>query len=213
MTYKPTRAELDTGLSITRQMANNFARKHSQDADELYSLGLEKLAEVINRYDASYKAPFTAWIRICLGGHMLNYIRDNSRLIRMPRKELYAYMRMHRLAKQTGITNSQTLARLANVAPQELAESQQVYGTSFISDTCLIEKEYQQQNSPPEHVEAIDYLAELTDKQLEVATKFFTGEVSAQKSASLLGKSQDDFNSWVLGLKAKCYALVQGVDE
>ena len=141
---------------ITSQMwkANQVARKISSFTglpyEELRDAALEYIVRIYDSWDGSKGANFSTWVNRCLQFHMLNYLRDNSRLVKIPRSysDLYLKIRKH-TAANPDITDAE-IAEKIQVPAKKVQAVRQAFAMSFSQITeysNVIEPEYETEMS------------------------------------------------------------------
>lgn len=122
---------------ITSQMwkANQVARKIASFTglpyDELRDAALEYIVKIYDSWDPSKGANFSTWVNRCLQFHMLNYLRDNSRLVKIPRSysDLYLKIRKH-LNADPDITDDE-IAEKIQVSVKKVRAVRQAFAMTF----------------------------------------------------------------------------------
>jgi RNA polymerase sporulation-specific sigma factor len=71
---------------IVQYLANKLADGNYQLAEELKSVGNIGLIKAVDNYDEKAGTAFTTYATVLIQGEMLHYLRDNSDIIRIPRK-------------------------------------------------------------------------------------------------------------------------------
>ena len=123
------RTEIDRlvieNLSKVHFESSYFAALTGLPYNEFYSYGCEKLVYILQRWDPTLGANPSTWVNRNLRFYFYNYLRDNSRLVRLPRKMLRLGLKLQKLRQQyPGIANCE-LASLAGCTPAEVAEVEQ----------------------------------------------------------------------------------------
>ena len=114
--------------------AGQAARKVSSFSgvpfDELRSVALEAMVKLYDKWDPS-KANFSTWLNRSLTFQLLNYLRDNSRMVKFPRVYSDTYMKIRKImAREPGITNQQ-LSELTGVNEQLIRETREAFQISY----------------------------------------------------------------------------------
>lgn len=71
---------------IVQYLANKLADGNYQLAEELKSVGNIGLIKAVDNFDEKAGTAFTTYATVLIQGEMLHYLRDNSDIIRIPRK-------------------------------------------------------------------------------------------------------------------------------
>ena len=148
----PRRQKSERDEQIISQMwkASQIARKISSFTglpyEELRDAALEYIVKIYDSWDQSKGANFSTWVNRCLQFHMLNYLRDNSRLVKIPRSysDLYLKIRKHTMA-DPAITDDQIAEKL-QVSVKKIRAVRQAFAMSFSPVTeysNIIEPDYE----------------------------------------------------------------------
>ncbi|MDD4663590.1 MAG: sigma-70 family RNA polymerase sigma factor [Caldisericia bacterium] len=76
---------------IVQYLANKLADRNTQLAEDLKSVGNIGLIKAVDNFDQNTGAAFTTYATVLIQGEMLHYLRDNSDIIRIPRKYTVYY--------------------------------------------------------------------------------------------------------------------------
>lgn len=68
--------------------------------DELRDAARESLVKIYNTWDGGEKSNFSTWVNRCLHFTMMNYLRDSSRLVKIPRSYSDYYLKIRKLEKK-----------------------------------------------------------------------------------------------------------------
>lgn len=71
---------------IVQYLANKLSNNNNQLAEELKSVGNLGLIKAVDNFDQTAGTAFTTYATVLIQGEMLHYLRDNSDIIRIPRK-------------------------------------------------------------------------------------------------------------------------------
>lgn len=115
--------------------ANQVARKISSFTglpyEELRDAALEYIVRIYDSWDQSKGANFSTWVNRCLQFHMLNYLRDNSRLIKIPRSYSDLYLKIRKYTtKDPNVTDDQ-IAEKIQVPVKKVRAVRQAFSMSF----------------------------------------------------------------------------------
>jgi DNA-directed RNA polymerase specialized sigma subunit len=149
---KRQKRDVERDQQITSQMwkANQVARKISGFTglpyDELRDAALEYIVKIYDSWDQSKGANFSTWVNRCLQFHMLNYLRDNSRLVKIPRSYSDLYLKIRKyLIKNPDITDKE-IAEAVNTTEKKVRAVRQAFSMSFSQITeysNVIEEDYE----------------------------------------------------------------------
>lgn len=153
---KRQKRDVERDQQITSQMwkANQVARKISGFTglpyDELRDAALEYIVKIYDSWDQSKGANFSTWVNRCLQFHMLNYLRDNSRLVKIPRSYSDLYLKIRKyLIKNPDITDKE-IAAAVNTTEKKVRAVRQAFSMSFSQITeysNVIEEDYENELS------------------------------------------------------------------
>lgn len=132
--------------------ANQVARRISSFSglpyDELRDAALEYIVRIYDSWDQSKGANFSTWVNRCLNFHMLNYLRDKSRLIKIPRSYSDLYLKIRKyLIKDPNITDEQIAANI-NVSVKKIRKVKEAFSMSFTPVTeysSILEEDIEQE--------------------------------------------------------------------
>ena len=86
-------------LCLVQPIALHYAYRTRQDLDDLIQVGRLGLINAVKGFRASEHRPFSAYARPQIRGAILNYLRYQAGLIRLPRR---IEEHVHRLRRQGG---------------------------------------------------------------------------------------------------------------
>jgi DNA-directed RNA polymerase specialized sigma subunit len=138
-TSKRPKDEREEHIISQMWKADQVARKISSFTglpfDELRDAALEYIVRIYDTWDQSKGANFSTWVNRCLQFHMLNYLRDSSRLIKMPRSYSDLYLKIRKfLIKDPNISN-QEIADKLEVPVKKIDAVRTAFTMSFNSVT------------------------------------------------------------------------------
>lgn len=187
--------ETERDRLIISQMwkANQAARKISSFTglpyEELRDAALEYIVRIYDSWDQSKGANFSTWVNRCLQFHMLNYLRDNSRLVKIPRSysDLYLKIRKYLIA-DPDITDD-AIAEKIQISVKKVRAVRQAFAMSFSQITeysNIVEPKYESELSMEDlMVSHNDLLHKITDLELEDEA-FLTDYLVKKRSVSTL---------------------------
>jgi DNA-directed RNA polymerase specialized sigma subunit len=130
--YERTR---DKHIRENMWKASHTARKVAQFSglpfDDLRSVALEAMVKLYDKWDPS-KANFSTWLNRSLTFQVLNYLRDHSRMIRIPRTYADCYMKIRKHIGANPNISNQVLSELTGVHVNLIAETRAAYQTTFL---------------------------------------------------------------------------------
>lgn len=113
------------------QIAKRMAAFTGLPFDELRDAAREYIVKIHATWNPEKGANFSTWVNRCLQYHMMNYLRDRSRLVRIPRSysDLYLRMRKH-LRAQPDITPTE-LSKKLGVSVDKVRATLEAYSMKF----------------------------------------------------------------------------------
>ena len=148
---KIRRRETERDRQIVSQMwkADQVAKRISSftglPKDELRDAALEYIVRIYDSWDGSKGANFSTWVNRCLKFHMLNYLRDYSRLVKIPRSYSDLYLKIRKYTTADPDITDDEIAKEVNVSVKKVREVRQAFAMSFtqINEySNIIEPEY-----------------------------------------------------------------------
>jgi DNA-directed RNA polymerase specialized sigma subunit len=185
--------ERDKQIVSQAWKANQVARKISSFTglpyEELRDAALEYIVRIYDSWDQSKGANFSTWVNRCLQFHMLNYLRDNSRLVKIPRSYSDLYLKIRKYTtKDPNITDDE-IAEKIQVSVKKVRAVRQAFAMSFSEITeysNIIEPEYETELSLGEFMYSHkDLLHKITELEIEDET-FLTDHLVKKRSISTL---------------------------
>lgn len=140
---RPRRGKRKTEYERTRDMhirenmwkASHAARKVSQFSglpfEDLRSVALEAMVKLYDKWDPS-RANFSTWLNRALTYQVLNYLRDHSRMIKIPRSYSDVYMRIRRFIGENPDISDEKLAKKTKIPINLITETREAYKTTFL---------------------------------------------------------------------------------
>jgi len=171
------------------QVAKKISSFTGLPYEELRDAALEYIVKIYDSWDQSKGANFSTWVNRCLQFHMLNYLRDNSRLVKIPRSysDLYLKIRKYTMA-DPDITDEQ-IAEKIQVSVKKIRAVRQAFAMSFSQVTeysNIIEPEYESEMTMGDFMMSHrDLLHKITDLD-PVDETFLTDYLVKKRSVSTL---------------------------
>lgn len=114
--------------AITREIYKVIKLSHAFSSltglsyEDFYSFGCEQLVRLYDKWDSSKGANFSTWVNRNLRLLYFNYLRDQSRMVRLPRPITALGVRVGKERRNNpNITDAQ-LCEICNCTPQQLME-------------------------------------------------------------------------------------------
>ena len=197
-TANPRRAsirETERDRLIISQMwkANQAARKISSFTglpyEELRDAALEYIVRIYDSWDQSKGANFSTWVNRCLQFHMLNYLRDNSRLVKIPRSYSDLYLKIRKYLIADPDVTDDMIAEKIQVSVKKVRAVRQAFAMSFSQITeysNIVEPKYESElNMEDLMVSHNELLHKITDLELDDEA-FLTDYLVKKRSVSTL---------------------------
>lgn len=197
--YERTR---DKHIRENMWKAGNTARKVAQFSglpyDDLRSVALEAMVKLYDKWDPS-KANFSTWLNRSLTFQVLNYLRDHSRMIRIPRTYADCYMKIRKHIGANPNISNQVLSELTGVHVNLIAETRAAYQTTFLEINEDTEMPVDAIDLEEDSLERMleDY-SEVTDRLLELPESdlnFLTDTYVDKRANSTLFRKYPGINS------------------
>lgn len=174
-------------IDLTQKVAWGFAKKYCLDKIEIESLCMQRLVEIASRYDPSKcrSKTFRPYLLQCLKGYCFNYMRDNSRKIRVPRQYSDIMLKKYKYIRQKGshdMTNDQ-IAKAINICPKLLEEVDMATRMTFtqVRDHHIVEDNFNFRNR-----DALYAIANLSEENEKLLNMYYVKEASVKDIAKEL---------------------------
>jgi len=206
---KRARDKRDEHIISQMWKADQVARKITNFTglpfEELRDAALEYIVRIYDTWDQSKGANFSTWVNRCLQFHMLNYLRDSSRLVKMPRSYSDLYLKIRKyLIKNPNVTN-QEIADDLNIPVKKIDTVRTAFTMSFnpvTEQNCVIEStETSEVNFADLLTNHKDLLFRITDLETSDETFLIDYLVKKRSISTLLRKNPhlkniDDIKSY-----------------
>lgn len=212
---KSIRARDERDKLIISQLwkANQIARKVSAFTglpySELKDAATEYIVKIYDTYDPGKGANFSTWVNRCLIYHMLNYLRDHSRLVKIPRKYTEIHLRMKKLLDKNPNLTEDQLSEKLKVSSEIIQSVKNAFSMGFtqINDEILGEEtSYSNEDLDILFLNKKELLFRISELN-EEDEKFLVDALIKKRSLSTLIrknsdiKNQEDVNEKIENLK------------
>lgn len=143
-------SERDEQIVSQMWKASQVARKISSFTglpyEELRDAALEYIVKIYDSWDQTKGANFSTWVNRCLQFHMLNYLRDNSRLVKIPRSYSDLYLKIRKYTTTDPNITDEQIAEKIQVPVKKVRAVRQAFAMSFSPVTeysNITESEYE----------------------------------------------------------------------
>lgn len=190
---------------ITSQMwkANETARRISSFSglpyEELRDAALEYIVRIYDTWDQSKGANFSTWVNRCLQFHMMNYLRDNSRLVKIPRSYSDLYLKIRKFLTAYPNANEEQISKGLSISIKKVRAVRQAFSMSFsqIDEySSILEPNYETEMSMSDyllsHKDLLCKISDLDQKDEEFLTDYL---VKKRSTSTLLRKNPHLKNS------------------
>lgn len=147
-------SEEDKDIISQMWKANQVARKISSftglNYEDLRDVALEYIVRLRRTWDPKKGANFSTWVNRNLQFHMLNYLRDHSRLVRIPRSYSDLYLKIRKYLLQEPPMTDEMIAEIEGVSTKKVAQVRKAFSMTFteLNDQSeLIESELEEDSS------------------------------------------------------------------
>lgn len=149
----------------TKKTAAYFHVMTGLPVDELESVARMCLMKSAQTYDPNKPANFSTWVNRCLHLHMLNYLRDKSRMLKMPRRYPEIYLKIRKLRKKDPDITLKDLAEKLDIDINEIIEVNECFNSKIL-DIYYFEEEVLGGGSGDIDNDLLEYKFSLEDKDL-----------------------------------------------
>jgi DNA-directed RNA polymerase specialized sigma subunit len=190
-------SERDRQIMDQAWKANQVARKISSFTglpyEELRDAALEYIVRIYDSWDQSKGANFSTWVNRCLQFHMLNYLRDNSRLVKIPRSYSDLYLKIRKYTTTDPDITDEQIAEKINVSVKKVRAVRQAFSMSFSQITeysNVIEPDYETEITMGEYMNSHkDLLCKISDLDPVDETFLTDLHVKKRSTSTLLRKN------------------------
>lgn len=147
-------SEEDKDIISQMWKANQVARKIGSftglNYEDLRDVALEYIVRLRKTWDPSKGANFSTWVNRNLQFHMLNYLRDHSRLVRIPRSYSDLYLKIRKYLLQEPPIPDEVIAEKEGVSIKKVAQVRKAFSMTFteLNDQSeVIESELEEDSS------------------------------------------------------------------
>ncbi len=135
-TKNPRRTTEDDKVIISQMWkANQVARKISSFTglpyEELRDVALEYIVRLHKTWDSTKGANFSTWVNRNLQFHMLNYLRDHSRLVRIPRSYSDLYLKIRKYLLEDPSMSDNEIAKRIEISAKRVGQVRKAFSMSF----------------------------------------------------------------------------------
>jgi DNA-directed RNA polymerase specialized sigma subunit len=178
------RRTTEADRTIISQMwkATQVARKISSftglNYEDLRDVALEYIVRLHKTWDPSKGANFSTWVNRNLQFHMLNYLRDHSRLVRIPRSYSDLYLKIRKYLVDNPNISDEEVAEKAGVPTKKVAQVRKAFSMTFtelndqseVVEDVNVEDEGSLEGLFSSNKEILFKIAELDEKDEEFLT-------------------------------------------
>jgi DNA-directed RNA polymerase specialized sigma subunit len=130
--YERTR---DFHIKENMWKASYTARKVSSFSgvpfDELRSVALEAMVKLYDKWDPE-KANFSTWLNRSLTFQLLNYLRDSSRMVKIPRSYSDAYMKIRKIISRNPDISDKQISEATGLNEDIISETRQAFQMTYM---------------------------------------------------------------------------------
>lgn len=119
-------------MKLVQQVSIYITNKYRlKDQEELRSYLTDKLVLILNKFDEGRNIPFECFARKSLHGYAFNFIRDQARAVKVPRRHSELNLRLKALQRKNPSLNVSEAAVMLKVSEAELYKAVEAANTSF----------------------------------------------------------------------------------
>lgn len=165
----------------TKKTAAFFNVMTGLPIDELESVARMCLMKSAQTYDQDKPANFSTWVNRCLHLHMLNYLRDKSRMLKMPRRYPEIYLKIRKARKKNPDITIKQLSEQLNISINDITEVSECFNSKIL-DIFYFEEEVLGGGSGEINDDLLDYSFSLDRGELNNPSYYqMTGLLNLEK--------------------------------
>lgn len=179
------------GLEIVEKLSKYFAGKYSLDYTELYSYASAKLVVAlrhIEAYDHTAKNP-KAYINKSIRGHLLNYMRDYARPLRMPRQYTNVHMLEKSIKNRFPDASDAQIALEIGITVKALQEARSAMSLKYVPLDDDNSERYTTETAPMDY--AINFLQEMPADKYELLEDIYLHKLGKNRLEQKYNCSMD----------------------
>lgn len=124
----------------TKKIASTFHVMTGLPQDELECVARMCLMKCVASYNPDAPANFSTWVNRCLYLHMLNFLRDKSRMIKIPRKYTSIYLKVRKLFKNDKKMTYKKASEILDIPLQDILNVNSCFRTKIIDINFFVEE-------------------------------------------------------------------------
>ena len=167
----------------TKRIASTFHVMTGLPQDELESVARMCLMKCVASYDPDAPANFSTWVNRCLYLHMLNFLRDKSRMIKIPRKYTNIYLKVRKLFKEDKSMTNKKASEILEIPLQEIANVNSCFKTKIIDINYFVEEIIGSEDGEIDD-DLLEKIFELDEKKIEENEDFEFFDLSTVNNMS-----------------------------
>lgn len=119
--------EIMAQLWKSEQIARKISLYTGLNYEELRDAAKEYIVKIYSTWDGSKGANFSTWVNRCLNYHMMNYLRDHSRMIRIPRSYSDNYLKIRKLKNKDPKISNKAISEQLNIPLEKVNAIEQAF--------------------------------------------------------------------------------------
>ena len=208
----PEDREIISQMWKANQAARKIASFTGLPFEELRDAAMEYIVKLHKSWDKTKGANFSTWVNRNLQFHMLNYLRDHSRLVKMPRSYSDLYLKIRKFTMKNPNMTDESIAKELNISTKKVNQVRKAFAMSFselndYSETVegSVEEEVNLDTLYSSNKELLYRISELSEKEEELLMDVL---VRKRTSATIMRKNpkitkQEDISKHVDSLLDK----------
>ena len=168
---------VNENLWKTKRIASTFHVMTGLPQDELESVARMCLMKCVSSYNPEAPANFSTWVNRCLYLHMLNFLRDKSRMIKIPRKYTSIYLKVRRLFKEDKKMTYKRAAEILNIPYQEIINVNACFKTKITDINFFAEEIIGEEEEGVVSDYLLDKVFELDEEKIEEGVNSFDASI------------------------------------
>lgn len=127
---KNREAQIKQNMWKAAQVARKVSGFSGLPYEELRSVALEAMVKLYSKWDPE-KANFSTWLNRSLTFQVLNYLRDSSRMVKMPRSYADAYMKIRKIISREPEISTEKLVEITGLSEKLIRETREAFQTVY----------------------------------------------------------------------------------
>lgn len=173
---------IEQNMGLVYSVASKMKKTCSTPLEDLIQIGSMGLIQAIERYNPDKSKKLSSFALPFINGHILMFLRDKDKIIKVPRTIQETYQKIRRYARKNGLSYD-IAAKALNISPEEAKEANTAQNKTYLE---LPEISYHE-NSSIQELEII--LDKIPDMYAQVIRLIHIDDYKIQEIKKMLGLS------------------------